>query len=1552
MKRTIILIIALITSTLFSAPVLSTQSWANTDDAFRDFASVLEANNPRNLLARPEVTFHSPDMSAATCRMFADGDAGARGAEGRIGIGGAPTTIRFYLGKTTPIYEVAFYTFNIDARANQDYEVRFADNSANPGKLPEFPKEPHLTTGPKVIGPDAGGFRSSFANEDKTPIFPKADWVEFRIWRTYNVKAGTPAHSDKAESWTSGIEIDVFGDPKDVIAIPPEVLANREKLRALPRQFQFVKQDTLTASILHARQAILDWEKLFDDILQEEHGVKLGAWEFAGPYAQNAEEAKGENAPQNATWKQLEGLQDGKTTDLAKLVNAKPNDVIFLRRTATLTKNFSNTMPFLVRTGFRSGRLAMTSGGQVGGRNDLMLHAWNANGKKGNQQLLGKLHVSGDDGQCLFHFQPTAIGRSKLNAGDAKKRISRRQNLFWTLRNEFPDPASRMQLLWEETDLIWLDNRDVGMATIVWHLDEWLPHENPLWLAARYRKATKNRLAQLKENLDLKPKGIRDITAKTIQEIETLLQDDNRPLDFKADQKAYHDVMTLTAAFDNVHAVESTQLAVQDQINTFKEEYAEKGRAFLTKLAEEEAKAIALLKKAVNEKHGALAEITAYGIEFAKSAQDILLQNPLLQDQKLIFIKGGFWFSSNWGGPNSLGNEFVTLSPVRPDGNIETLFKTNKITDYDLDWDAKKLIYGNGRHIIESSLDGKTQRQITTVENQHVMHFDACYLPSGQVVFSSTACEQAVPCTGGWYVANLHIADADGRNERRLCYDQDHNWNPTVLNNGRVLFSRWEYADTPHYFTRLLFHMNPDGTGQMEYYGSNSYWPNSMFWPRPIPGHSSAVSTVITGHHGTSRQGELILLDPAIGRKEAQGVIQRIPGRGKKVIPIIKDGLVENSWPRFVAPYPLAEPDTNRGAGKYFLATMKPEPKAPWGLYLVDVFDNLTPILIGNYIDARPLRPRFKPPVITSKVNLTKKTGFVYMTDIRQGPGIQGYPEGLVKQLRIGAHHYRFGSNGDTYASAYEGGWDCKQIIGTVPVEPDGSAFFEVPANVPIFVQPLDADGKALQTMRSWFVAMPGETISCVGCHEPQNSVSPPGARQASRKPPCPMEPWLGPARGFGFDQEVQTVLDAKCVGCHNGKEDAPKRLKDLRRKPDTYQGRYSPSYNALHPYVRRAGVESDYCMQKPGEWDADTSPLIQLLKKGHYGVQLTKVEWSRLYTWIDFNVPYAPNWRQSHIPPTQEQIDRRNHFKKLHALIDDTNENLIPMPPQVPFVPPMTQPQPPPPQTLDNWPLSKEVAEQQQQKLGQKQLVLTLADGIQMSFSAIPPGKALVGDAQGAPDERTVRVVTVDKPFWLASHEVTNQLYALFDPDHDSAYMDGRGKDRITRGRPQNEPLMPVIRITWEQANEFCKWLSGKTGRTCMLPTEDEWEYACRAGTATPWNFGDESQIKPDNLVANISDWQLRSWNFGRCHQDINDHAFHSRAVGGYPPNRWGLYDMHGNVAEWTASQYEPNDPNLKVVRGGSWNDLFPQARSASRWRYPKWQPVYNVGFRVKLLW
>ncbi len=119
--------------------------------------------------------------------------------------------------------------------------------------------------------------------------------------------------------------------------------------------------------------------------------------------------------------------------------------------------------------------------------------------------------------------------------------------------------------------------------------------------------------------------------------------------------------------------------------------------------------------------------------------------------------------------------------------------------------------------------------------------------------------------------------DADGKNVRQLTFDQDHDWCPTVLNNGRVLYTRWEYSDAPHYFTRLLFSMNPDGTNQAAYYHSNSYWPNSTFYARPIPGHPTKVVAVISGHHGVQRMGELIVFDPALGRFEAKGAVAADP---------------------------------------------------------------------------------------------------------------------------------------------------------------------------------------------------------------------------------------------------------------------------------------------------------------------------------------------------------------------------------------------------------------------------------------------------------------------------------------------------------------------------------------------------------------------------------------------------------------------------------------------------------------------------------------------------
>ena len=136
--------------------------------------------------------------------------------------------------------------------------------------------------------------------------------------------------------------------------------------------------------------------------------------------------------------------------------------------------------------------------------------------------------------------------------------------------------------------------------------------------------------------------------------------------------------------------------------------------------------------------------------------------------------------------------------------------------------------------IFEVRSDGTGLRQVTPGDEPDVDNYDPCYLPDGRIMFCSTRCFHGVPCVGGGNtVANLCRMNADGTEIRQLCFDQDHNWCPTVLNNGRVLYARWEYSDSPHYFTRLLFHMNPDGTNQSEYYGSNSMWPNSIFYARP-----------------------------------------------------------------------------------------------------------------------------------------------------------------------------------------------------------------------------------------------------------------------------------------------------------------------------------------------------------------------------------------------------------------------------------------------------------------------------------------------------------------------------------------------------------------------------------------------------------------------------------------------------------------------------------------------------------------------------------------------
>ncbi|RMF94739.1 MAG: formylglycine-generating enzyme family protein, partial [Planctomycetota bacterium] len=290
--------------------------------------------------------------------------------------------------------------------------------------------------------------------------------------------------------------------------------------------------------------------------------------------------------------------------------------------------------------------------------------------------------------------------------------------------------------------------------------------------------------------------------------------------------------------------------------------------------------------------------------------------------------------------PFAWENEIAVLSPLGPEGEFHTVYHSEGgrlITDVDLHWDADRMLFSmpgshDKWHVFEIRTDGTGLRQLTPDDQPDVHFYDACYLPNGDIAFVSTAPFQGVPCNAGVIVGMMYEMDGDGNNIRQVCFEQDHTYCPTVLNDGRILYLRWDYTDTPHVWNRILFAMNPDGTGQAEYYGSNSYWPNAVFYARPIPGHPTKIVGIVTGHH-VGRVGELVIFDPMKGRHETDGVVQRIPGYGKKVEPLIQDKLTEHSWPKFLHPYPISE--------KQFIVSCKPTPDSLWGIYLVDIYDNM-----------------------------------------------------------------------------------------------------------------------------------------------------------------------------------------------------------------------------------------------------------------------------------------------------------------------------------------------------------------------------------------------------------------------------------------------------------------------------------------------------------------------------------------------------------------------------------------------------------------------------------
>jgi hypothetical protein len=592
---------------------------------------------------------------------------------------------------------------------------------------------------------------------------------------------------------------------------------------------------------------------------------------------------------------------------------------------------------------------------------------------------------------------------------------------------------------------------------------------------------------------------------------------------------------------------------------------------------------------------------------------------------------------------------------------VETLLDcpAGIIRDPNVSYDGKRILFAmrqndtkDDYHLYVMELATRSVRQLTF--GLGVSDIEPCWLPNGDIVFVSSRCIQTTDC---WrqYVSNLYTCDGEGRFLRRLGYDQVHTNYPQTLDDGRVTYTRWEYNDRGQIFPQPLMVMNFDGTAQAEFYGGNSWFPTSILHARSIPGTQKVIA-IASGHH-TMQKGKLIVVDRSKGTQEAAGVEYLAPRRQAVAERNDHSGSVGEA---FQYPYAFDE--------RLYLVTYCPEgtpqPQraqipVPFGVYFMTedgrrellAYDPTTQCAQAVPVLARPV-----PPLKPSQVDYTKTMGTYYVQDVHTGQAMEGVARGTVKALRVVALEYRAAdayynsnigeagrSHSRTPPAINNGSWDVKHVLGTVPVEADGSAYFEVPARTPVYFQLLDAKRHVVQTMRSWSTLQPGESQACVGCHESKNESPPPTPATAMRKGVRRLTPFdnfsetygqrnpitdtalsgreavkafltvnspdgFGEPEGFSYPREIQPILDRHCVKCHAGQETGV-RGQESGDRSQQESGDRSQETGGKRPFSLKGDVLPYSYTQCPNNGDASqdahrafTASYLNLTKFGHGG--------------------------------------------------------------------------------------------------------------------------------------------------------------------------------------------------------------------------------------------------------------------------------------------------------------------------------------------------------------
>jgi hypothetical protein len=736
--------------------------------------------------------------------------------------------------------------------------------------------------------------------------------------------------------------------------------------------------------------------------------------------------------------------------------------------------------------------------------------------------------------------------------------------------------------------------------------------------------------------------------------------------------------------------IAALRLAIQDTMATYGDRYPG-GRQYLKRLAEFDKEQRSLLVTSFATGRGEGASTTRTWAceqsipEEKRTIEDALkslrrqamLAHPALQFDKLLFLKRAanryYGHTYKDHGVGNMGGNLCVLS--LPDGKITPLvpeLEGGLFDRFDLSFDAKKVVFGYKKkdeafHIYEIDIDPEagnmlpgSLRQLTfgvsdekaatlecmRAETRHggtdFDDMDPVYLPDGGILFTSTRSMRNTFC-GGSIVTTLYVMDADGKNMRCLSASPINETAPAVLDDGRVIYTRWEYVDKGLGNAQSLWAVRPDGSGSDHVYKNNTVRPAGMSNARSIPGSRKFVT--VGGTHHFTAVGPVILVDARRSRRGTEAMTCITPELGYPGMahPTSKFGF-------FMEPYPLSE--------KFFLVSHQPgdtkeEPKygfngaskgPKYGIYVLDAWGNRAMLCDDpelNCYEPIPLRPRRKPPTIAPVAAADQAvagvdapdqepTGSLFLQDVYQG--LTGIERGRVKYLRVvgpldqpwGSNHMQWiGMNVDVHR---------KRVYGVVKVHEDGSAYFKVPADENILFQALDENYMALQHMATFINLMPGEHRSCIGCHELRRNAPRPRSTRplAMGQPPQTIVPQPGDTgrRIVDYAADIQPILDKHCISCHSGKS-AKGRL-DLTGMPTR---RWNNSYenligNGLVSFrdcrCGRAGVRA----VPPLTHFSPRSKLVEQIRRQPCKANLSREEFIRIVTWIDANVPYYGTYR------------------------------------------------------------------------------------------------------------------------------------------------------------------------------------------------------------------------------------------------------------------------------------------------------------------------------------